>query len=208
MQYTRVKRRTREPARDARIYADLDALIRLQFEAQGFSFLPRQPIHSVLYGRHASRLRGRGLDFEEIRAYLPGDDIRGMDWRVTARTGKPHVRVYTEERDRTVWLLVDQGRVSQADKIAGREPVYLSVADAALRAIADGDVVRVFNGRGQVLAGARVTDALRPGVIQLPTGAWYDPAEPGDLGSLDKHGNANVLTQDVGTSKLAQGPSA
>jgi uncharacterized protein (DUF58 family) len=53
-------------------------------------------------------MRGRGLNFEEIRAYLPGDDIRTIDWKVTARTREPHVRVYTEERDRPALLLVDQ----------------------------------------------------------------------------------------------------
>ena len=73
-----------------------------------FHFRPRQPVHSLLAGRHASRLRGRGLAFEELRPYLPGDDIRTMDWHVTARTGKPHVRVYTEEKDRPVLLVVDQ----------------------------------------------------------------------------------------------------
>jgi uncharacterized protein (DUF58 family) len=61
-----------------------------------------------LSGRRRSRLRGRGLDFEELRNYRPGDDIRTMDWRVTNRTGRPHVRVYTEERDRPVILVVDQ----------------------------------------------------------------------------------------------------
>ena len=108
MQYTRVSRRAGEPEQDPRIYADLDALVRLQFQAQGFSYLPRQPVHSVLYGRHASRLRGRGLNFEELRGYRPGDDIRAMDWKATSRTRRAHVRVYTEERDRPVWLLVDQ----------------------------------------------------------------------------------------------------
>lgn len=108
MQYTRVKARGGPPALDPRVYADLDELVRLQFEAQGFSFLPRQPLHSVLHGRHASRLRGRGLNFEELRGYLPGDDIRNVDWRATARAGEPQVRVYTEERDRPVWLLVNQ----------------------------------------------------------------------------------------------------
>jgi biotin/methionine sulfoxide reductase len=103
---------------------------------------------------------------------------------------------------------LDQGRTAQADKIAGREPVYISKVDADARGIADGDVVRIYNDRGEALAGARVTDALRPGVVHLPTGAWYDPAEPGRIGSLDKHGNPNVLTLDKGTSKLAQGPSA
>jgi uncharacterized protein (DUF58 family) len=90
------------------VYVERDELMRLRFKASGFSFLPRQPIHSVLSGRHASRLRGRGLNFEELRGYLRGDDPRHIDWKVTARTGKPHVRVYTEEKDRTVWLLVDQ----------------------------------------------------------------------------------------------------
>ncbi len=89
-------------------YVTLDELTRLQYEARGFSFLPRQPIHSLLSGRHTSRMRGRGLDFEELRGYLPGDDPRTIDWKVTARTGKPHVRVYTEERDRTALLVVDQ----------------------------------------------------------------------------------------------------
>jgi uncharacterized protein (DUF58 family) len=92
----------------ARAYVELADLIKLRFQAQGFSYLPRQPIHSLLSGTHASRLRGRGLNFEEIRAYLPGDDIRNIDWKVTARIGKPHTRVYTEERDRPALLLVDQ----------------------------------------------------------------------------------------------------
>src|SRR5262245_20651442 len=90
------------------VYADMAELVRMKFRTRGFSFLPRQPVHSILAGRHASRLRGRGLNFEEIRRYLPGDDIRNMDWRVTARTRQPHVRVYTEERDRPVLLVIDQ----------------------------------------------------------------------------------------------------
>ena len=89
-------------------HANLDDLVRLSAKARGFSFLPKQPIHSILAGRHASRLRGRGLNFEEIRGYLPGDDVRTMDWKVTARMRSPHVRVYTKERDRPVLFLVDQ----------------------------------------------------------------------------------------------------
>ena len=96
------------PVETTGVYADLRDLIRLQYKARGFSFLPRQPVHSLLSGRHASRLRGRGLNFEEIRRYLPGDDIRNIDWKVTARTRKPHSRVYTEERERPVLLVVDQ----------------------------------------------------------------------------------------------------
>jgi uncharacterized protein (DUF58 family) len=107
-QYTQMRKRKPGPGGREEVYADLDELMRLRFKASGFSFLPRQPIHSVLSGRHASKLRGRGLNFEELRNYLPGDDTRNIDWKVTARTREPYVRVYTEEKDRTVWLLVDQ----------------------------------------------------------------------------------------------------
>jgi uncharacterized protein (DUF58 family) len=90
------------------VHTSLDELIRLQFEARDFSLLPRQPVDSLLSGRHASRLRGRGLTFEELRRYRPGDDIRSIDWRATARLQAAHVRVYSEERDRPVLLVVDQ----------------------------------------------------------------------------------------------------
>jgi len=101
---------TNTPARsiDPRVHVTLAHLRRLEGLARGLRFLPRQPSHSVLNGRHASRLRGRGLNFEEMRNYLPGDDIRAIDWKATARTGEPHVRVFTEERDRPALLVVDQ----------------------------------------------------------------------------------------------------
>ena len=93
-------------------------------------------------------------------------------------------------------------------KINGREPVLLNPDDAARRGIRENDIVRVFNDRGATLAAAVITDGVRSGVIRLSTGAWYDPAEPGRLGALDKHGNPNMLTPDKGTSKLGQGPIA
>jgi biotin/methionine sulfoxide reductase len=84
----------------------------------------------------------------------------------------------------------------------------MNPADAAARGIRAGDVVRLFNDRGACLAGALLSDAVQPGVAVLPTGAWYDPLEPGVPGSLEVHGNPNVLTRDHGTSRLGQGPSA
>lgn len=98
---------------------------------------------------------------------------------------------------------LDVGAVSRAAKIAGREALRLNPQDAAARGIAAGDIVRVFNDRGACLAGAVLTDELRPGVVQLPTGAWYDPSpdEPG----LCVHGNPNALTADVPSSRLSQG---
>ena len=68
-------------------YVQLRDLVRLRYQARGFSYLPAQPVNSVLAGRKRSRLRGRGLDFDELRHYRPGDDIRTMDWRVT-HTGR------------------------------------------------------------------------------------------------------------------------
>ncbi|MBR9840838.1 MAG: DUF58 domain-containing protein [Rhodobacteraceae bacterium] len=100
--------KARQVSEDPRIHASLAHLRSLEGPARGLSFLPRQPAQSVLNGRHASRLRGRGLNFEELRDYLPGDDVRAIDWKVTARTGAPHVRVMTEERDRPALLVVDQ----------------------------------------------------------------------------------------------------
>ena len=89
--------------------------------------------------------------------------------------------------------------------IAGREPCMIHPADAAARGIRDGDVVRVFNDRGQILAGARISDAIRPGVIRVNEGGWYDPVDPREPGSLCRYGDVNTLTVGIGTSKLAQG---
>lgn len=66
--------------------------------------------------------------------------------------------------------------------------------------------MRVFNDRGAFLAGVRLSDALRRGVIQIATGAWYDVLDPADPNSLEIHGNPNAVTNDIGTSSLAQGP--
>src|SRR5262245_36287304 len=90
------------------VYVDLGHLIALEQGARTVSFLPRQPVHSLLAGRYASRMRGRGLNFEEIRTYRPGDDVRTIDWKATARLQKPQIRVFNEERDRAALLLVDQ----------------------------------------------------------------------------------------------------
>jgi anaerobic selenocysteine-containing dehydrogenase len=75
--------------------------------------------------------------------------------------------------------------VSRANKVQDREPLLIHPDDAAARGIADGAVVRVCNERGACLAGVRVTDAIRPGVVQLATGAWYDPEVPGHAAAGD-----------------------
>jgi biotin/methionine sulfoxide reductase len=102
---------------------------------------------------------------------------------------------------------MDAGPVSAAGKIGGREAIAMHPDDARRRGIEDGDLVRVFNARGACLAGAMLTRAVRPGVVRLSCGAWYDPVDFAGQ-PLCAHGNANVLTRDCGTSKLSQGPSS
>ncbi|MGA9872914.1 MAG: molybdopterin-dependent oxidoreductase [Rhodococcus sp. (in: high G+C Gram-positive bacteria)] len=100
---------------------------------------------------------------------------------------------------------LDHGAVSRASKIRDREPLRLHPDAAAARGVGDGDVVRVFNDRGACLAGVIVDEGMRADVVQLSTGAWYDPLVPGDARSLCKHGNPNVLTADIGASSLSRG---
>ena len=140
------------------IYTSVAELSRLEHKAKGFTFLPRQPIRSLLAGRHASRLRGRGLNFEEIRRYLPGDDIRTMDWKVTQRTGKPHVRVFTEERDRPAYLLVDQ----RVNMFFGTEVAMKSVVAAELAALAAWRIFAVGDRPGALVFDDREIREVRP----------------------------------------------
>ena len=98
-----------------------------------------------------------------------------------------------------------QGVLSKADRINGYEPVVIHPQDAKQRGIANSEIVRVFNDRGACLCGAVLSDSIRVGVIQMSTGAWFDPdRETG----LCIGGNPNVLTLDKGTSQLGQGPIA
>ncbi len=150
--------RQMRPAEDPRVHVSLAGLRALEGDARRLSFLPRQPARSVLNGRHASRLRGRGLNFEELRTYLPGDDVRAIDWKVTARTGEPHVRVMTEERDRPSLIVVDQrmsmffGSVHAMKSVTAAEAAAL----AAFAILAQGDRV------GGIVFGDETIAEVRP----------------------------------------------
>ena len=89
--------------------------------------------------------------------------------------------------------------------IMGREPIFLSPEDAKSRGIAHGDLVRVFNDRGQLLAGARVSDNFPAGVVRIQEGAWYGPTGP-EVGALDTYGDPNTLTLDIGSSAWPRPP--
>jgi uncharacterized protein (DUF58 family) len=145
-------------AADAGVFVELEELVALRNEARHSSFLPQQPVRSLLAGRRASKLRGRGLDFEELRAYVAGDDVRSIDWHVTARVGRPFVRTYKEERDRPVLLVVDQ----RASMFFGSKARMKSVAAARLAALAAWRVVAVGDRVGALVVGERADQSLRP----------------------------------------------
>ena len=89
--------------------------------------------------------------------------------------------------------------------VNNREPIWINTKDAKAKGIKNGDLVRVFNERGQILTGAIVTDSIKEGVVKVDEGAWYAPAEPGVEGSICTNGSPNVLTIDIPSSKLANG---
>ncbi|MGA7981403.1 MAG: DUF58 domain-containing protein [Chromatiaceae bacterium] len=115
----------------------LGELVALREEARRLDIAPRGKVLATRSGGHLSRFRGRGMEFDESRIYQPGDDVRNMDWRVTARAGKPHVKLFREERERPVWLLVDLGvsmrfgtRVAFKSVVAARAAALLAWAAA------------------------------------------------------------------------------
>jgi uncharacterized protein (DUF58 family) len=89
------------------ILPDLPELIGLRSIARPLTLGERRPALAHTQGQHRSVQRGRGLEFEEVRPYVAGDDARHIDWRVTARRGRLHTRVFREERERPIWLLAD-----------------------------------------------------------------------------------------------------
>jgi uncharacterized protein (DUF58 family) len=139
-------------------YVDLGDLIGLEQKGRKVSFLPRQPVHSLLSGRFASRMRGRGLNFEEIRDYRNGDDVRSIDWKVTARLQKPHVRVFNEERDRPALLVVDQ-RLSM---FFGSRLNMKSVTAAQAAAIAAWRILGAGDRVGAIMFNDQEIVELRP----------------------------------------------
>lgn len=109
---------------------------------------------------------------------------------------QPHQRLHSQ---------LDYGDFSRSTKIKGREPVRINPLDAAERGISDGDIVRLFNDRGSCLAAAVISEDVRKSVMQLATGAWFEPENAAADKTMCVHGNPNILTRDVGTSQLAQG---
>ncbi|MBB6173618.1 biotin/methionine sulfoxide reductase [Nocardiopsis mwathae] len=131
----------------------------------------------------------------------PSDERRGGRraglWPLLLIANQPSGKLHSQQ---------DMGAYSRSQKIAGRAPLRIHPDDAAARGLRDGDVVKVLNDVGSCLAGVAVSEEPRPGVVQLSTGAWYDPSAPDTATCV--HGNPNALTRDIGTSSLSQGTTA
>lgn len=129
------------------------------------------------------------------------------EWLGAARAKHYPLHLISNQPKTQLHSQFDHGRTSRNNKIQERERARINPAEARKRGITDGDIVRLYNDRGACLAGIELSDKIRRGVVELPTGAWFDPVSL-DGERLDAHGNPNVLTRDRGTSRLAQGCSA
>jgi len=194
-----------------------------EFWERGYARLPDPPAPPVMLAGFRADPDAHPLATPSGRIELYSERIAGFgyddcpghavwrepaEWLGSPLTARYPLHLVSDQPYTKLHSQLDFSAYSRSAKVAGREPVWLNPDDARSRGIAGGDVVRVFNDRGACLAGAVVTDALMRGVAKLSTGAWYDPVEPGVPGSLEKHGNPNVLTRDAGTSRLAQGCAA
>lgn len=140
------------------VYVTPAHLARMEYDARRLATSPHRPHHSILAGRHASRLRGRGLNFEEIRAYVPGDDLRHLDWKASSRVGHALVRSYTEERDRPALFVVDQ-RISM---FYGTRRAMKSVVAAEMAALGAWMAFQAGDRAGAVVFDDSRIDTVRP----------------------------------------------
>lgn len=141
------------------VFTSLEELLRMERVARHFSLRPnRQKVSSILGGKHASKLRGRGLDFEEVRLYAKGDDIRNIDWKVTARTKQTHTRVFSEEKEKPALIFVDQRK----SMFFGSQQRTKSVVAAELAATLAFQVQKQGDRVGGIVFGDSGIDYLLP----------------------------------------------
>jgi len=141
------------------VFTSLAELRKMSRFARLFQFSSKpKKVNSILGGRHTSRLRGRGLDFEEVRNYVKGDDIRHIDWKVTARTHETHTRVFTEEKERPALIIVDQSK----SMFFGSQRRTKSVVAAELAALAAFKILKSGDRVGGVVFADNGIDYILP----------------------------------------------
>lgn len=132
--------------------------------------------------------------------------LEPREWLGARLAGRFPLHLLTIQPPDRLHAQMDPGPVSRAHKIAGRERIIMNPDDAHRRGLVGGEVVRLYNDRGECLAGLEIDPGTSPGVAVMATGAWYDPVDNAPR-ALERHGNPNVLAFDAGTSRLTQGPS-
>ena len=140
------------------ITVSLKSLIDLRYHADAIDISSKKNVSSFSSGDYFSRLRGRGMEFDEVRAYQPGDDIRHMDWRVTARTSKPHTKLYHEERERPVFILVDYN----PNMFFGTRVAFKSVLAAQIAAVFGWAAVKNGDRVGGIIFSGEQCIEMRP----------------------------------------------
>jgi len=129
------------------VTVSLEELLEVGLSAKNINFLPNKKTNSILSGRHSSKLRGRGMDFLELKAYVQGDETKNIDWRATRRSNKTYVRVFNEERDRCVYVVLSQ----QSNMFFGSQGSFKSVQAARLASVVVHTVLHSNDRVGAVL---------------------------------------------------------
>ncbi|MCP5151255.1 MAG: DUF58 domain-containing protein [Chromatiales bacterium] len=142
----------------AGVQASREQLIALRHRASAIDLRTRRAAQGVVGGGRQSRLRGRGMEYTESRPYLPGDDIRNIDWRVTARTGRAHTKLFEEERERPVLLVVDLG----GSMFFGTRRSFKSVLAVEVASLLAWAVLRVGDRIGAIVTAPASHAELKP----------------------------------------------
>jgi uncharacterized protein (DUF58 family) len=170
----------------------LEELIQLRWQARSLSFSSRKKAMAIMGGSHHSGFRGHGMDFLETRRYLPGDDVRAIDWRVTARLKKTHTKVFTEERERPILILVDYS----SSMFFGTRKTFKSVIAAKAAALLAWAAVEQGDRVGGLVFSSDKSYQLRPqggrhGVLRLLNAL----IQPISVSNDDKSNLTNALVQ-------------
>ncbi len=189
------------------------------FWAQEQVALPEPDRHMVLFEAFRQQPDAKPLDTPSGKIELFSNQIAGFgyddcpphptwlpphEWLGAAASQRWPLHLISSQPADKLHSQLDAGALSQAAKVHGRQAVRLHSSEAKSRKIFDGQLVRVRNDRGSCLGGAVIDDTVMPGVLVMSTGAWFD----GDAGAVERLGNPNVLTADIGTSRLTQGCAA
>jgi uncharacterized protein (DUF58 family) len=186
------------------LHPQLDDLLELRHQARALGVAAHHLVNSTFTGLYASVFRGTGLDFDEVREYQEGDDIRNMDWLVTARTGTPHLKVFREERQRSVLLCIDTG----PHMSFGTRGTFKSIQAARAAALIGWAASKQHDRVGGVLFGNPATDMRYYRATPGRRGLWRllraltEPIERGDTDESRLMAALQHLDSGSGTGSL------